>query len=57
MRRCRACNQFFRVVECTCPFCAKSACEKKTSLKTVLLAGAAAAATQVSKAPYSCIRV
>jgi hypothetical protein len=45
VRRCKSCNQFFRVTQCTCPFCAKSACDKKGSLKTVLLTAAAAAAT------------
>jgi hypothetical protein len=45
MRRCRSCNQFFRAVECTCPFCAQAACDRKTKLKTALLTAAAAAAT------------
>jgi hypothetical protein len=45
MRRCKACNQFFRVTECECPFCLKSACDKKGHLKTALLAAAAAGAT------------
>ena len=44
MRRCKSCNQFFRVTECTCPFCAKSACENKGSLKNLLLTAAAATA-------------
>jgi hypothetical protein len=53
MRRCKSCNQFFRVTECTCPFCTKSACDKKTHLKTALLAAAAAGATiAASCAPF-----